>query len=124
MDNDFHVISENNGINVKQYKCYNSNVLVLTKNNLKVKFNYYKLNGIVFININGDHLFDFKTLLLIDMLENIKEEDKTNLSIKHSRLGEIKIKNCNVEIFEKGLCIINEWIEKNKNFFKDLYGYF
>lgn len=124
MDDDFHVISEKTGINVKQYKCYNSNALILTKNRLKIKFNYYKINSIVFININGDHLFDFKTLLLIDMLENIKQGEDTNLCIKHSKLGEIIIKNCDVEIFEKGLFIINEWVEKNKNFLKDLYGYF
>lgn len=123
-DKDFHVIEHKKGIHVKQYKSYNSNVLLLTKDNLKIKFNYYKLNSIVFININGEHLFDFKVLLLIDMLTNISNIDSTNLSIKHSKLGEIIIQNCNVEMFEKGICIINEWVEKNKNFFKDLYGYF
>jgi hypothetical protein len=121
---DFLVLDNKKGLEIKQYKSFNSNVILITKDNLQLKLNYYKLNNIVYVNINGEHLFDFKILLLIDWTSNINKDDTTHLSIKHSKLGEIIIKNCNVEMFQKGLYIINEWVNKNKNFFKDLYGYF
>jgi hypothetical protein len=123
-DFDFQIVDNKKSLNVKQYKSYNSNVVLITKDKLQLKLNYYKLNNIVYVNVNGEHLFDFKILLLIDWTSNINNDDTTHLCIKHSKLGEIIIKNCNVEMFQKGLHVINEWVNKNKNFFKDLYGYF
>lgn len=121
---DFQLIEDKKGIDITQYKSYNSNVLVLKRDNLKIKFNYYKLNGSIFVNINGEHLFDFKVLLLIDLVTNKKEGETMNIVIKHCKLGEITIRNCNVDMFQKGLHIINDWVNKNRNILKDLYGYF
>ncbi len=123
-DFDFQIVDGKKSLEIKQYKSYNTNVLLITKDKLQLKLNYYKLNNMVYVNINGEHLFDFKILLLIDLITNINENNTTNINIKHSKLGEIIIKNCNVEMFQKGLHIINEWVNQNKNFFKDLYGYF
>jgi hypothetical protein len=121
---DFQILDNKKSLDIKQYKSSNSNVILITKDKLQLKLNYYKLNNIVYVNINGEHLFDFKILLLIDCISNINENNTINLNIKHSKLGEIIIKNCNIEMFQKGLHIINEWVNKNKNFLKDLYGYF
>ena len=117
-DEDFEIIKDGVGISVKQYKSYNSNVLILSKNDLRIKFNYYKINNKIFININGEHLFEFKVLIGIDMLSN---KDKT-LIIKHGKLGEIIIKDCDIELFEKGMMIINEWVGKNRSYIKELFG--
>ena len=85
-----------------------------------MKLSYYKLNGIFFVNINGENLFDFKTLLLIDSVKCIVENDVSIIIIKNSSLGEIRIKNCDLEIFQKAIHFLNTWVKKNKNYIRDL----
>ncbi len=123
-EEDFLIFEDVKGISINEYKSFNSNVLILSKNSLRIKFNYYKLNNTVFVNINGEHLFDFRVLLLIDCVSNIKTNESIDINIKHGKLGEIIIKNCNIELFQKGLQIINDWINRNKNIIKEIYGYF
>jgi hypothetical protein len=110
----------------KHYSGHNSENLIIKQNNLKIHFSYYRINGMYFVNINGEHVFDFKRLLLIDWMTNIKYDTdplKCDLKIKNANLGEIIIPNCNVKMFEKGVKEINQWIKKQSNIVKDIYNF-
>lgn len=109
----------------KHYLGHNSENLIIKQKNLKIHFSYYRINGMYFVNINGEHVFDFKRLLLIDWMTNVKNEntDDCNLKIKNANLGEIIIPNCNVKMFEKGIKEIHQWIKKQSNIVKDIYNF-
>lgn len=135
LSNAFYIIDFNkenednlNEMYIKNYSGENSYNISIKKNiknqqsdikTLKIHFNFFKLNGIFFVNINGENLFDFKKLVLIDYIKeikNVENVDSIRLIIKNSELGELIIDNCDVQMFQKGMKLLNEWKRKKKKF--------
>jgi hypothetical protein len=105
----------------KQYSGLNTENFLFRKSNDKIlHISLFKLNGINYININGEHIIDYKRFKNIQCISQI---DDDTIVIKNSYIGQLKIKKCDVEMFKKALFILAEWMKKKSSFFGDLFYY-
>lgn len=125
-DNDYIIIDppkdvENkSGIYIKEYPgAGGSTNIKLSRAGQQIHFNWYRLHGMYFVNINGEHIFDFNRLCLIDHISNVGND----CVIQNSDLGEIMIPNCSVKLFEKALFFVEQRIKKKRNLIKDIFSF-
>jgi hypothetical protein len=108
-------------ITFKQYSGLNTENFLFRKSNDKtLHISLFKLNGINYININGEHIIDYKRFKNI---QYISQNDDDTITIKNSYIGQLKIKKCDVEMFKNALFILSEWMKKKSSFFGDLLYY-
>lgn len=104
----------------KQYSGLNTENFVFRKTNVKIlHISLFKLNGIYYININGQHIIDYKRFKNIQCISQINND----ITIKNSYIGQLKITNCDIDMFKKALFILAEWMKKKSSFFGDLLYY-
>lgn len=113
-----HIIEEDDNIIVKQYTGVNTeNFIIEKKNNKKIDFAFFKLNGIYYININNQHIIDYKKFINIQQISN--EQD--SVIIKNNSIGELIIPNCDLDIIHKSLSIMSNYMKKKSYWFSELY---
>lgn len=103
----------------KQYSGLNTENFVFRKNNYKLQISLFKLNGIYYININGEHIIDYRRFKNIQCMS----QNEDNVNIKNSYFGQLKISNCDVELFKYALFVLSEWMKKKTSFFSDVLYY-
>lgn len=97
----------------------NSDVYILNNHNYELKFSISKINNVYYININGQHLIDYKKFTI----ETITDSILTG-SVKITGIfGEIIIENCDTILFKKMLKIIDEILKPKMHFFYNLSYY-
>jgi hypothetical protein len=105
---------------IKQYSGINTDNFVIKKlDGKKISFSFFKINGIFYVNINGEHIIDYKKFVNIQQVS--KQEN--NIQVKNTFIGDIIIYNCDVEIFSKSLSIMNKFMKNKKNYYSD-FAYF
>jgi hypothetical protein len=109
---------------IKQYSGINSDNFVIKKfDGKKISFSFFKLNGIHYISINGDHIIDYKRFINIQQISKIESEQSTpNLSsikVKNGHIGDIIIHNCDPEIFQKALNVMSTYMKNKTNYVTD-----
>jgi hypothetical protein len=105
----------------KQYSGLNTENFLFRKNNgCILHISLFKLNGIYYININNEHIIDYKRFKNIQCISQVEN----NIIIKNSYIGQLKISNCDVELFKKALFILAEWMKKKSYWFTDFLYYF
>lgn len=106
---------------IKQYSGINSDNFVIKKfDGKKISFSFFKLNGIYYISINGDHIIDYKKFINIQQISKIEEKDKQGIKIKNTYIGDIIINNCDPEIFEKALNVMANYMKNKSSYISDL----
>lgn len=106
---------------IKQYSGINTDNFVIKKiDGKKFNFSFFKLNGIYYININGDHIIDYKRFRNIQQISKI---DETSIKIKNLHIGEIIIENCDTEIFKRGLLIMTDYMKTKSNYIHDFMSF-
>ena len=116
------IIKQYSGINTDNYiiKKYDKNDL--NKTPKKISFSFCKLNGIHYININGEHMIDYKKFTNIQQISNTIVNNIPCVKIKNGYIGDILLENCDTEIFHKSLEIMTKYIKNKSNkFFDFLY---
>ena len=107
---------------IKQYSGIGTDNFVIKKfDGKKINFSFFKLNGIHYININGEHILDYRKFVNIQQISKIEKEDGTsdNIQIKNSFIGNIIIHNCDIEIFKKGLDVMNTYMKNHRTYVND-----
>jgi hypothetical protein len=108
-------------IMVKHFSGVNSeNFIVKKQNGKKLEFSFFKLNGIYYINLNGHHIIDYKQFINI---KSVKAEEDS-VRIRNPFLGEIVVSNCDIEIFQKSLTVMRDWMKQRSSWLMDLIYYF
>jgi len=103
---------------IKQYSGINTNNFTIKKaDGKKIGFSFFKINGIYYVNINGEHIIDYKRFVNI---QQISKNDENSIKIKNAFIGDIIINNCDVEMFSKSLNIMNKYIKHKNNYYNDL----
>lgn len=103
---------------IKQYSGINTENFVVKKMDGKqLKFSFFKINGIHYIDINGEHIIDYKRFVHIQQISNVKDLD--GVKIKNSIVGDIVIHNCDTEIFRKSLDVMQRHMKIKSNFFSE-----
>ena len=108
---------------IKQYSGINSDNFVIKKfDGKKIAFSFFKLNGIHYISINGDHIIDYKLFVNIQQIskvENEVEPSKSSIKVKNGYIGDIVINNCDPEIFQKALNVMSTYMKNKTNYVTD-----
>jgi|LakMenEpi03Aug12_release.lakeMendotaPanAssembly.Ray.scaffolds.fasta_scaffold133307_4 hypothetical protein len=108
---------------IKQYSGINSDNFIIKKyDGKKISFSFFKLNGIYYININGEHIIDYKKFVNIQQISNIDQEDDkiSSIKVKNAYIGDIMIHNCDPEIFQKALSVMSNYMKNKSNYVSDL----
>lgn len=97
----------------KQYSGINTDNFIVKKiDGKQLKFSFFKLNGIHYVDINGEHIVDYKRFVNIQQVSKVKEVD--GIKVKNHMVGDITIPNCDTEIFKKSLDVMHRHM-KHKN---------
>lgn len=108
--NKTNVQRETDKIIIRHFSGINTENFQLKKaNGKKIQFNIFKLNGIYYVNINGEHMMDYRKFINIQSIIN----DNDDVKIQNVYIGEIKIENCDIDLVKKALVVMAEWMKKN-----------
>jgi hypothetical protein len=108
---------------IKQYSGINSDNFIIKKyDGKKISFSFFKLNGIYYININGEHIIDYKKFISIQQISKVEHEDDkvSSIKVKNAYIGDILIHNCDPEIFQKALNVMSNYMKNKSNYVSDL----
>lgn len=108
---------------IKQYSGINSDNFIIKKyDGKKISFSFFKLNGIYYININGEHIIDYKKFVNIQQISKIESEDDkiSSIKVKNAYIGDIIIHNCDPEIFQKALSVMSNYMKNKSSYVSDL----
>lgn len=117
-------LKENDGkLIIKQYSGINSDNFVIKKfDGKKLSFSFFKINGIHYISINGDHIIDYKRFINIQQVSKVEIDAETQvptIKIKNGYIGDILIYNCDTEIFQKALNIMSKYMKNKHSYVTD-----
>lgn len=102
---------------IKQYTGINSENFVIKKfDGKKISFSFFKLNGIYYVNINGEHVIDYRKFINIQQISKI---DNDSIKLKNLYIGEIIIHNCDPEMFYKALSTMYDYMKIKSNYISD-----
>lgn len=102
---------------IKQYSGINTDNFVVKKaDGRQISFSFFKINSIYYININGEHIIDYKKFVNIQQIS--KQEN--DIKVKNAFIGDIIINNCDVEMFSKSLSIMNKFMKNKNNYYNDI----
>jgi hypothetical protein len=105
---------------IKQFSGTNcENYIVKKYNGRKIEFSLFKLNGVYYVNLNGNHIIDYRKFTNIQYLSNIEIHEKMSVKLGNPYVGEILIENCDVDVIHKSLEIMSEWMRKKASWFGD-----
>ena len=102
---------------IKQYSGINTDNFIIKKaDGKKIAFSFFKINGIYYVNINGEHIIDYKRFVNI---QQISKHDNNSIKVKNSFIGDIIITNCDVEMFSKSLSTMNKYMKHKTTYYTD-----
>lgn len=107
---------------IKQYSGIGTDNFVIKKfDGKKISFSFFKINGIHYININGEHILDYRKFVNIQKISKIEKDDNTSdsIEIKNSFIGNLVIHNCDIEIFKKSLDVMNVYMKNHRTYMND-----
>lgn len=107
---------------IKQYSGVGTDNFVIKKfDGKKISFSFFKLNGIHYISINGEHILDYRKFVNIQKISKIEKEDNTSdsIEIRNSFIGNLVIHNCDIEIFKKALDVMNTYMKNHRTYMND-----
>lgn len=107
---------------IKQFSGVGTDNFVIKKfDGKKISFSFFKLNGIHYISINGEHILDYRKFVNIQQISKIEKEDGTSnsIQIKNSFIGNITIHNCDIDIFKKALDVMNTYMKNHRSYIND-----
>jgi hypothetical protein len=105
---------------IKQYSGINSDNFVIKKfDGKKISFSFFKLNGIYYVSINGDHIIDYKKFINIQQISKL-DNDENSIKVKNAYIGDIVIPNCDPEIFQKALNVMSNYMKNKSSYVSDL----
>jgi hypothetical protein len=108
---------------IKQYSGINTDNFIIKKyDGKKISFSFFKLNGIYYININGEHIIDYKKFVNIQQISKIESDDDkiSSIKVKNVYIGDIMIHNCDPEIFQKALSVMSNYMKNKSSYVSDL----
>ena len=103
---------------IKQFSGINTDNFVIKKSDgKKIAFSFFKINGIYYVNINGEHIIDYRRFVNI---QQISKHETDSVKIKNAFIGDVIINNCDVEMFSKSMSIMNKYMKHKTNYYTDL----
>jgi hypothetical protein len=105
---------------VKHFSGLNSENFVIKKyNGKRLDFSFFKLNGIYYVNLNGHHIIDYRRFISIQSVSNVADDVK----IVNCYIGELNLSNCDVDIVQKALVVMANWIKHKTKWWSEIMYY-
>lgn len=105
---------------IKHFSGINTDNYVLKKQNKTITFSFFKINGIYYVNINGNHIIDYKKFAKgIQQISNLTD----CVIIRNYYFGEIVLQDCDAELVYKALNIMKDWIKEKTSFLNNILYY-
>lgn len=105
---------------IKHFTGLNTDNYILKKQNKKLEFSFFKINGIYYINLNGNHIIDYKKFANgIQQISNLEN----HVIIRNLYFGEILLSDCDTEIVYKALKIMKDWMKERTSLLKNIWYY-
>lgn len=102
---------------IKEFSGINSDNFIIKKyNNKKLKFSFFKINSVYYINLNGHHIIDYKRFVNIQKISKVDEDVK----ISNPFIGDIILYDCDIDMVHKALTIMSDWIKSKTSIFNEL----
>jgi hypothetical protein len=107
---------------IKQYSGINTDNFIIKKSDgKKLNFTFFKINGIYYININGDHIIDYRRFINIQQISKMNTaENIESVILKNAHVGDIIINNCDPEMFQKALSIMSRHMKNKNSYYNDI----
>jgi hypothetical protein len=107
---------------IKQFSGINSDNFVIKKyDGKRISFSFCKLNGIYYVNINGEHIIDYKKFVNIQQISKVESDDeKSSIKVKNGYIGDLVINNCDPEVFQKALSVMSSYMKNKSSYISDL----
>jgi len=113
---------DNGKIFIKQYSGVNTDNFIISKKcGKKISFSFFVMNGIYYINLNGEHIMDYNKFIDIKKFSYNQHENRLKITNRH--FGDIFIHNCDVDIFKKALSEMNIWMKNKRSIISNLLYY-
>lgn len=112
---------------VKHFSGLNTDNFVIKKfDGQKITFSFFKLNGIQYVNVNGQHLIDYKKFIHIQQISKVDTliNEPIAIKIKNSYIGDLIIYNCDVDVFHKALHVMNNYMKNQSKSYLSEFIYF
>ncbi|NDD83468.1 hypothetical protein EB118_12265 [bacterium] len=105
---------------VKQYSGVGTeNFEVKKKCGMKLTFSFFKLNGIYYVNINGEHIMDYRKFVHITQISQLE----SGVRLRTLYFGDITLPNCDIHLIRRALEVMSEWMRKHKTVLGELWYY-
>jgi hypothetical protein len=103
---------------IKHFTGINTDNFIIKKlDGKKLCFSFFKVNGVHYININGEHIIDYKRFTSIQFITKLTDN---SVKIINTFIGELIIENCDTEMFQKALSIMSKHMKNKSSYFGDL----
>jgi len=103
---------------IKQYSGLNTDNFIIKKiDGKKIAFSFFKINGIHYVNINGEHIIDYRKFINIQQISNY---DIDSIKIKNTFIGDLILNNCDTEIMYKALKIMDRHMKNKNSYYSDV----
>jgi hypothetical protein len=116
--------NKNNGqkLIIKQFSGINTDNFIISKiDGKKLSFGFFIINGIYYININGEHIIDYNKFINFKKFSYNTTEN--HLKISNSHFGEMILHNCDVDIFNKALSEMSDYMKNKTSILSNLFYY-
>lgn len=112
----------NSKLTIKQYYGINTDNFIISKDDGRnLKFGIFSINGIYYINLNGEHIIDYYKFIQIKKVSY--NENDNILKISNKYLDDIHVHNCDLDIFRKALSEMNTWMKNKKSVISNILYY-
>lgn len=108
-------------ISVKHTNNGTADKFVVSTSSKKLELTFFKANGIYFVNINNAHIIDYKQFAKVKNITQMHNGKDITLSIgSGSASASLLIKDCDVEMIQKALIVMSEFMKTKSSLYKDL----
>jgi hypothetical protein len=103
---------------IKHFTGINTDNFIIKKlDGKKLCFSFFKVNGVHYVNINGEHIIDYKRFTSIQFITKLSD---SSIKIINTFIGELILENCDTEMFQKALSIMSKHMKGKSSYFGDL----
>lgn len=107
------IVQHFSGINCDNY-------IVKKQCGKKLHYSFFKMNGIYYVSLNGEHIVDYKKFC--DGLMHVSNQG-SSVVVTNTFFGKITLIDCDTDIIYKSLQLMKQWMKGKTNFFSNILYY-
>lgn len=107
-------------IAVTQVPGSGSETFVISSQATTLKLGLFKVNSTYYVNINGEHIVAYNHFTKLNKVSKSQHD----LVLSNENIGKIVVRNCDLDVFERGLKFLNNLMKSKGTRWADLVSFF